>query len=85
MTKEDALKRVRGYLTSALPADAANEIEEIMEALTQAHALDQIRSELTDTGAYEQEVNGKTEYLDGINYCLHMIDVYRTDLEEKEK
>ena len=30
--------------------------------------------EITDTGAYEQEVNGRTEFLRGIDYCLKVID-----------
>ena len=39
--------------------------------------LEKIRSEIIDTGAYEQEVNGKTEFLKGINYCLGDIDKYK--------
>ena len=38
--------------------------------------LDRIRAEIMDTGAYEQEVHGKTEFLVGINYCLSVIDKY---------
>lgn len=33
MTKEEALVRVRGYLTDYLPSDNADEIDEIMKAL----------------------------------------------------
>ena len=43
--------------------------------------LDKIRSEIMDTGAYEQEINGKTEFLNGINYCLSVIDKYKTKSE----
>ena len=43
--------------------------------------LDKIRDEIMDTGAYEQEVNGKTEFLKGINYCLDVIDKYTTEKE----
>ena len=39
-------------------------------------AIDKIRDEIMDTGAYEQEVNGNTEFLKGINYCLSVIDKY---------
>ena len=39
--------------------------------------IDKIRDEIMDTGAYEQEVNGNTEFLKGINYCLSVIDKYR--------
>ena len=43
--------------------------------------LDKIRAEIMDTGAYEQEVNGNTEYLKGINYCLGVIDKYKAESE----
>lgn len=39
--------------------------------------LEKIRSEIIDSGAYEQEVNGKTEFLKGIDYCLGVIDKYK--------
>ncbi len=39
--------------------------------------LNKIRAEIIDTGAYEQEVNGQTEFLKGINYCLGVIDRYK--------
>lgn len=44
--------------------------------------LDKIRAEIMDTGAYEQEVNGKTEFLKGINYCLSVIDKHKAESEE---
>lgn len=43
--------------------------------------LDKIRAEIVDSGAYEQEVNGKTEFLEGINYCLSVIDKYKAESE----
>lgn len=46
-------------------------------------ALDKIEAEIMDTGAYEQEINGKTEFLKGINYCLEIIDKYK-ESEDKE-
>ena len=46
--------------------------------------LDKVRAEIMDTGAYEQEVNGKTEFLEGINYCLGVIDKYKAESEDKE-
>ena len=46
--------------------------------------LDKIIDEIMDTGAYEQEVNGKTEFLKGINYCLGVIDKYKAESEDKE-
>lgn len=47
--------------------------------------LDKIKSEIMDTGAYEQEVNGKTEFLKGINYCLSVIDMFEQYKVESEK
>lgn len=47
--------------------------------------LDKIKAEIEDTGAYEQEVNGKTEFLKGINYCLSVIDKYTTEKECDKK
>ena len=35
MTKEEALRRVKGYLTDYIPADNYEEVEEIVEALEQ--------------------------------------------------
>ena len=46
--------------------------------------LGNIRAEIMDTGAYEQEVNGKTEFLKGIDYCLSVIDKYKVDREDNE-
>lgn len=43
--------------------------------------LNKIKTEIGDTGAYEQETNGKTEFLKGINYCLGIIDTYMVDSE----
>lgn len=41
--------------------------------------LDKIEAEIKDTGAYEQEVNGTTQFLEGINYCLNVINKYKKD------
>ena len=49
-------------------------IKEAIKALEQEPILDKLRAEIMDTGAYEQEVNGNTEFLKGINYCLGVID-----------
>ena len=83
MTREEALRKVKGYLTDCLPADCYREAEEIIEALKQEPVLDKVIDEIMDTGAYEQEVNGKTEFLKGINYCLGVIDKYKAESEEK--
>ena len=44
--------------------------------------LDKIIAEIEDTGAYEQEVNGKTEFAKGITFCLSIIDKYKAEREE---
>lgn len=56
--------------------------EYINENYISNSVLDEIRAEIEDTGAYEQEVNGKTEFLKGINYCLGVIDKYKTESDE---
>ena len=55
-----------------------------IKALEQESLLDKVRAEIMDTGAYEQEVNGNTEFLKGINYCLGVIDKYKAESEGKE-
>ena len=50
--------------------------------LTDDELLDKIRTEIVDTGAYEQETNGKTEFLKGINYCLSVIDKCKAESED---
>jgi len=54
----------------------------ILELLEQEPILDKIKAEIEHTGAYEQQVRGKTEYLKSINYCLGVIDKYRSGSEE---
>lgn len=38
--------------------------------------LAKVKDEIEDTGAYEQEVTGKTEFLKGIEYCLSVIEKF---------
>ena len=56
----------------------------VIKALEQQPILDKVRAEIMDTGAYEQEVNGNTEFLKGINYCLSVVDKYKAESEGKE-
>lgn len=46
--------------------------------------LDKIVTKIEDTGAYEQEVNGKTEFLEGVTYCLNIINKYKAESEDEE-
>jgi len=55
-----------------------------IKALEQSPILDKVIAEIMDTGAYEQEVKGNTEFLKGINYCLGVIDKYMVESEDKE-
>ena len=59
-------------------------IKEAIKALGQEPIIDKLRKEIMDTGAYEQEVNGNTEFLKGINYCLGVIDKYKAEMESEE-
>ena len=59
-------------------------IKEAIKALEQESIIDKLRDEIMDTGAYEQEVNGNTEFLKGINYCLGVIDKYKAEMEREE-
>ena len=49
-------------------AELKKENEKLKEGITNA------KTEIEDSGAFEQEVNGKTEYLRGINYCLGVLN-----------
>lgn len=44
--------------------------------------LEEIRKELTDMGELESVVNGKTEYINGVNYCLDLISEMLTERQE---
>ena len=52
MTREEAIKRVKGYLNDCLPADCYEEVEEIIEALEQEPKMEQfakwVASEIFD-------------------------------------
>lgn len=78
MTKEEE-KAINGLkiLRETVESDEDHEIfDTAIKAIEKASALDKIRREIMDTGAYEQEVHGKTEFLKGITYCLNVIDKY---------
>ena len=94
MTREDSinlLKQVNHILVNDDDYWTENTHEPLntafsmaIKALEQESLLDKVRDEIMDTGAYEQEVNGNTEFLKGINYCLGVIDKYKTKTEEEE-
>ena len=53
MTKEEALKKVRGYLTDYLPLEDADEIDEIIEALELPIDKSAMMYEIYMTGEYQ--------------------------------
>ena len=55
-------------------------LKDYKRLLEQEPILEKIRAEITDTGAYEQETMGQTAFLNGINYCLGVIDRHRGDV-----
>ncbi len=64
----------------ALSSVTPQPIEE-RHPLSEKYILNKVREEIEDTGAYEQEVNGKTKFLEGITYCLNVIDKYGAESE----
>ena len=66
-------------LANGTPLD---EISDDPSILTVFDMCNNMRAEIMDTGAFEQEVHGKTEFLKGINYCLGVIDKYMPKSEE---
>jgi len=72
-----------------------NELEKAHEELIAENnqlkdGIRKVEEELCDTGAYEQEVVGKTQFLGGISYSLEVIQKYlggfiETEDKEQEK
>ena len=87
MTNKEAKEIIKSecYVFNPLNFDRSTRINTALDvavkALEQESLLDKIIDEITDTGAYEQEVNGNTEFLKGINYCLGVIDKYKVESE----
>ena len=74
----------RGKIIQGLYRGDSRAIKEAIKVLEQESIIDKLRDEIMDTGAYEQEVNGNTEFLKGINYCLGVIDKYKAEMESEE-
>ena len=83
---EEAIKLVKEVAGMSLDWDDAHyeALQVAIKALEQESIIDKLRDEIMDTGAYEQEVNGNTEFLKGINYCLGVIDKYKAEMEREE-
>ena len=80
MTREEALRKVKGYLTDCLPADCYREAEEIIEALKQEPVLDKIRAEIVDLGQRTMNDNRAS----GIWACRDIIDKYKAESEDEK-
>ena len=89
MTNKEAISVIKSdcYVFNPLDFDRSTKINTALDmaikALEQESIIDKLRDEIMDTGAYEQEVNGNTEFLKGINYCLGVIDKYKAEMEGK--
>ena len=87
MTRKEAIGVIKSdcYVFNPLDFDRSTKINTALDmaikALEQESIIDKLRDEIIDTGAYEQEVNGNTEFLKGINYCLGVIDKYKAEME----
>ena len=90
MTREEAISVIKSecYVFNPLDLDKSTKIntalDKAIKALDQESIFDKVIDEIMDTGAYEQEVNGETEFLKGINYCLEIIDKYKAEMENEE-
>ena len=86
MTREEAIRELNTFKIGAKSELGETALDVAIKALEleQESMLDKIIDEIMDTGAYEQEVNGKTEFLKGINYCFGVIDKYKAESEDKE-
>ena len=90
MTKKEAMGVIKSdcYVFIPLDFDRSTKINTALDmaikALEQESIIDKLRDEIIDAGAYEQESNGNTEFLKGINYCLGVIDKYKAEMEREE-
>ena len=71
MTKEEALKKVKGYLTDYLPLEDADEIDEIIEALEQTSEDCISRDDVFETYKVLYDV-----FDDNPNICNELHKVY---------
>ena len=89
MSYEEMIDTLKGLVfgtfdrTTSKERDALSRAIDLLSNLDES-IIDKIRAEITDTGAYEQEVNGRTEFLKGIEYCLNIIDKYKQKVRNKE-
>jgi hypothetical protein len=78
MTREEAIRRVKGYLTDCLPSDCYEEVEEIIKALEQESILDKIYADI-------QKLRGcSCSCSDGIiDDVEDILDKHKAEIEEE--
>jgi hypothetical protein len=78
MTREEAIRRVKGYLTDCLPSDCYEEVEEIIKALEQEPILDKIYADI-------QKLRGcSCSCSDGIiDDVEDILDKHKAEIEEE--
>ena len=88
MSREEAINIIKSecYVFNPLDFDRSTMVNTALDmaikALEEEPVLDKVIDQIMDTGAYEQEANGETEFLKGINYCLGVIDKYKEEGED---
>lgn len=82
MTREEAIKRVKRYLTDCLPIVYYGEVEEIIEALEQEPVLDKIRTEIEQLSLHKAQflTNDNKVCIDS-QEVLNIIDKYKEESE----
>lgn len=79
----ESVKGVCGRHFNEGGAWMAEFLDVAIKSLEQEDVVDKIVSEIEHTGAYEQEINGKTEFLEGITYCLNLLNKYKAESEDE--
>ena len=62
MAREEALYKVKGYLTNIIPIEDYSEVEEIIEALKQVNMLQDIKKEIELKEKTLTDKYGQTKY-----------------------
>jgi NADH pyrophosphatase NudC (nudix superfamily) len=70
MTKEEALRRVEGYLTDYFVTEDFNELEDIMKALRQESSEDCVSRKAIDQNIYDYAESNGLSYTNMKNYIL---------------
>lgn len=83
MTREEALERVKGYLTDYLFSEDVDEIDEIMDALKQEPIIDKIRADIKGMTPTYHNSDWSIIDLVPISEVLKRIDKHKAESEDK--